>query len=373
MQSVGDVDHVFDITAGTGLAYEWSTDECQLSQYDTVPGYLTPESHRFVLDPSAITEQLHLMDNGFDTTADIVAMFHQSSRLMTDKNKETILDSLLSFSKKSNCGTTDIVGCLKRSIIASLKLVDTEAICLALEDDLPTDCLRRYEDELGNIYGDFTEWSKVLQSLSFDDELLGGYLFGPDSGFGKRLPTIKFVLDSLQQIGANALSLTDMLKIYLLTNTKEVNCRVAVQAIFEDRMPQTFDVATAVYVLTCCMADSRFSQSQFTVDLSWLMLNLIVDEKIQHEFEFFITTVETSLVNCKTENLKTRPGRLRLRDRVCMHQADRIRRRSDRGPPQAFCGGQRGLYEHASTACVQTTRRQYYRTFEAYKCNRVPV
>jgi hypothetical protein len=326
MQYTGVLDDVFDsheLNQGIILDTQNPCDPGDRRAYpQLVSDHLTTASSRFAhqIDASAINEQSQLMGSGFDTTAELNSLFYQSTRLLATKNKQTVFETLLSFSRKSNCGTTDIVGCLKRSIIASMKLIDTEAICSALQDELPTD-LRCFEDIPDNVYGDFTEWSKLLQSLKWDD-VVEEYLFGPESHFCNKFPTIKFVCDTLRQIGANTLCVTDMLKIYLMTNIRNINCRIVVTSFFEDRLPSTFNCTAAVYVFTCAMADSvRFGPTQFTHDLSWLLLNINVDDAFKHEFEFFVKRTEAFLVNSKTENLKHRPGRLRLRDRVGMRHA----------------------------------------------------
>jgi hypothetical protein len=342
MQHTGVMDDVFDSHELNQriVLDNMPHDPCDPSDRNSWGAYpqnhLTTASSRFAhqIDASAINEQLQLMDSGFDTTAELNSLFHQSTRLLVAKNKLTVLETLLSFSRKSNCGTADIVGCLKRSIIASMKLIDTEAICSALQDELPTD-LKCFENIPENVYGDFTEWSKLLQSVYWED-VVEEYLFGPDSHFCNDFPTIKFVCDTLRQIGANALCVTDMLKIYLMTNIRNINCRIVVQSFFEDRMSPTFNSTGAVYVFTCAMADSvRFGPTQFTHDLSWLLLNLNVDDAFKHEFSFFVKRTEAFLVNSKTENLKHRPGRLRLRDRVGMRHSSTL----TTPPIPALCTG----------------------------------
>jgi len=78
-----------------------------------------------------------------------------------------------------------------------------------MQYELPHEGLVRFENRVQNEYGDYSEWEKILQILSFDGKPIHDYLRGPNSDFGNELPTIKFVISTLHQIGADNLSITD--------------------------------------------------------------------------------------------------------------------------------------------------------------------
>jgi len=127
------------------------------------PSNLTTVSEGFArqVDQSAIQQQLELMNNGFDSTSDLITLFQQSTKLFTARSNESIWESYLSFTHKCNLVPLSIVSSFKRSIIASLKLVDTTKICLEMQDDAPVQGLKRFEDTTDNIYGDYSLWAHV--------------------------------------------------------------------------------------------------------------------------------------------------------------------------------------------------------------------
>jgi hypothetical protein len=282
------------------------------------PGHMTTASEGFAqqLEHSAIQQQLELMNNGFDTTSDLITLFNQSNKRFTTRSNESIWESYLSFTHKSNLVPLSIVPSFKRSIIASLKLVDTTKICLEMEDNAPVQGLERFEQTTDNVYGDYSEWEKVLQPLSFEEEDTREYLFGEESNYCNDLPTIKHVLDSLQQIGAGKMCITDLLKVYLLTNIKNVSSRVAIQTVLTDKMPSTFDASGGAFVFTGCMVDVRFTDQQFHHDLVWFMRNLEVSEAFQTDLAFFVKGNDMMLRKSSLQAPPIRIGRVRLRDRA---------------------------------------------------------
>jgi hypothetical protein len=272
--------------------------------------------------PGAIQEQSRLMDNGFENTSEITSLFHQSTKLFVVRNNQSILHTYLDFTRRCNLMPTDVTASFKRSIIASLKLADTAKIYRALHDEGPVTGLEHFEVSPSNVYGDYSEWEKVLQPLEFDEEITKEFLYGAESSFGHKLPTIKHVLDSLQQVNVSVsgLSITDLLKIYLLVNLKNVSSRVAMQSFFSDKMPATFDAVDSAFVFTGCMADVRFSPQQFTEDMCWFMRNVQVADSFQHDVAYFIHNSNILQHKNSVELVSERKaGRVRLRDRLSMN------------------------------------------------------
>jgi hypothetical protein len=316
--------NVFDFPLGTITDTSSSDGQLMLTRHLTDQdgnyehAYLTTASEGFAqqVEQSAIQQQIELMNNSFDATSDLITMFNMSSKLFTARSNESIWESYLSFTYKCNLAPLSIVPSFKRSIIASLKLVDTAKICLEMQDNAPVHTLDYFEKTSDNVYGDYSEWEKVLQPLSFEEDSTREYLFGEESNFGNKLPTIKYVLDTLQHIGASKMCITDLLKVYLLTNIKNVSSRVAIQTVLADKMPSTFDASGGAFVFTGCMADVRFTEQQFHNDLVWFMRNLEVSETFQTDLTFFVKGHDQIL--CKSSLLPPpyRVGRVSLRDRV---------------------------------------------------------
>ncbi|KAJ1469345.1 hypothetical protein T484DRAFT_1754494 [Baffinella frigidus] len=285
--------------------------------------HLARASRRFAqqLDPNAIKEQTRWMDNGFNATAEITSLFLLSTKLVQERDYNSIIKKYVSFTHTSNLMARNVVASFKRSIISSLKLVDTTNICAAMQYDPPQKELVRYERRLENVYGDYSEWGKILQSLSFDEAKTKEYLLSTDSDFGNDLPTIKFVLVTLEQIGAEDLSMTDSLRVYLLTNIKNLSSLVAIKAFLTEAMPATFNASDAANVFTACMADARFTQDQFTNDLAWFMCNVEVCTTFQDKCLFFMDAKESNLKWSQNEVKKNHIGRARLRYRVGIHSS----------------------------------------------------
>ena len=275
------------------------------------------------LDPGSIQEHNRFMDNGFDTTSEMTTLFLESKRYVEEHDYNSVIATYLTFTHSSNLLARDVMNSFKRSIISSLKLADTGRICEAMEYELPQEGLVRFEKRVENVYGDYSEWEKILQVISFEDEPINEYLNGPDSDFGNDLPTIKFVLTTLQQIGAEALSTTDALKVYLLTNIKYMTSLVAITAFLREAMSTNFNSTDASFIFTACMADSRFTQEQFSDDLSWLMQNLIISSSFEAKCLFFMETKESMVKWSQKENQKSYQGRPQLRYRVGVHQKEK--------------------------------------------------
>jgi hypothetical protein len=268
------------------------------------------------LDLSIIQEQTKLMDNGFDATADITNLFLQSTRLVEERNYESIIMTYLSFSHTSNLLARDVSNSFKRSIISSMKLLDTSSICQQLQFDPPQQELVQFERKTTNIYGDYSQWEKILQILSFPEEQTRDYLLTVDSDFGNDLPTIKFVLATLEQVGADVLSMSDALKLYLITNIKSVSSVVAVKAFLAATMHATFDASEAANMFTASMADTRFTQEEFASDLAWFMMNVVVCPVFTEKCIFFMETQQSMLRWSQNEEIKHHRGRVSLRHRV---------------------------------------------------------
>jgi hypothetical protein len=288
------------------------------------PDYVLRANEQFAkhLDISTINEQSKLMDNGFDATAGLTSLFMQSTKLVEEHNYESIIMTYLTFSHTSNLLARNVPISFKRSIISSLKLLDTSSICSTLQLDPPQQELVQFERRTTNVYGDYTQWEKILRVLSFDEEATREYLLTVDSDFGNDHPTIKFVLSTLQQVGAEALSMSDSLKLYLITNIKAVSSLVAVKAFLTEAMHSTFNSSDAANVFTACMADTRFTQEQFTADLSWFMFNVVVCPAFAEKCIFFMETQQSMLKWSQTEETKKHVGRVRLRMRVAKNCED---------------------------------------------------
>jgi hypothetical protein len=315
-------------------------------QGDTQNSHLARASERFAqqLDPISIQEQNRLMDNGFDTTAEMTSLFLQSKKHVEEHNYNSIIGTYLTFTHASNIRSRDVTTSFKRSIISSMKLYDTSRVCEVMEYDPPQQGLIRFERNVENVYGDYSEWEKILQLLSFDEEVMSDYLLSADSDFGNDLPTIKFVLTTLQQIGAEALSMTDCLKVYLLTNIKSITSLVAIKAFLKEAMPASFNVADASFVFTACMADARFTPEQFSEDLAWYMQNVILSPSFEEKCLFFMETKQTMMKWSQTEIVKENRGRVRLRYRVGAQTADIEPPTQDTRP----VGGDNHTIDHSS-------------------------
>ena len=57
-----------------------------------------------------------------------------------------------------------------------------------MQFELPQEGLVRFENRVENVYGDYSEWEKILQILSFDDDSINEYLRGPESDLEMTYP-----------------------------------------------------------------------------------------------------------------------------------------------------------------------------------------
>jgi hypothetical protein len=294
-----------------------------LSICSSESNHLTNASQRFgqQIHVDAIKEQNMLMDNGFNATSEMTDLFLQSTKLTQEREYSSIINMYLTFTRRSNLLARDVVNSFKRSIICSMKLSDMTGICEAMEYELPQEGLVRFERRPENVYGDYSEWEKILQVLSFDEEDVREYLLSVDSDFGNDLPTIKFVLTTLEQVGIDSISMVDSLKVYLLTNIKNVSSIVAIKAFLTETMPATFNSSEAANIFTACMADTRFTHEQFTHDLSWFMLNVIISTAFKDSCLFFMETKQNMLAWSQKETTKEHEDgkRPRLRYRGGMY------------------------------------------------------
>lgn len=265
---------------------------------------------------NAITEHNQLMDNGFNATAEMTSLFMQSTKLVKERDLETIIMTYLTYTHSSNLKARNVRSSFIHSIVHSLKLETAGNLTSLLGYPDPPDELRRNDKRSENVYGDFTEWDKILQVLSFHEDDVKDYLLSEDSDFAHSLPTIKHVLTTLQQIGAETLTMEDKLKVYLLTNIKGVSSLVAMTTFLTDAMPSTFNAQEAVFVFTAYMADVHFSQEEYTNDLAWILSNVIVSETFQEKCIFFMETRQSMLKWSQNEVIKSHVGRVRLRYRI---------------------------------------------------------
>lgn len=268
------------------------------------------------LDLATIQAQHQLMDNGFNVTADLSNLFLQSTKQIEEQNYESIIMTYLTFSHTSNLMARNVADSFKRSIISSLKLLDTSDICKRLNLAPPQQELVQFERRTTNIYGDYSQWEKILHILHFNEDEVREYLLTVDSDFGNDVPTIKFVISTLQHVGAETLSMTDTLRIYLITNIKAVSSLVAVKRFLGEAMHSTFNASDATNLFTACMADTRFTQDQFASDLAWFMQHVVVCPSFIEKCKFFIETQQNMLKWSQAEETKNHIGRVRLRNRI---------------------------------------------------------
>ena len=276
-------------------------------------------SERFAqqLDTNSIQEQKRFMNNGFDATTEMNSLFMQSKKHVEEHNYDDIISAYLTFTHGSNLLARDVLNSFKCSIIASMKLGDITNVCEAMDYPVPQQGLVRFEERAENIYGDYSEWQKIIHLLSFDDDVVEDYLNSIDSNFGNDHPTIKFVLNTLQQIGADSLSPTDSLKIYLLTNIKSITSIVAITAFLKDIMPTSFNTNDAAFIFTSYMADApRYSDQQFSCDIAWFMKHVIINTSFEEKCFHFMETKNTMMKWSQSEAVKANTGRVRLRYRV---------------------------------------------------------
>jgi len=265
---------------------------------------------------NAIMEHNRFMDNGFNTTAEMTSLFMQSTKLVKERDLETIIMTYLTYTHSCNLKARDVRNSFIHSVVHSLKLENATNLLSLLGFIVPPDQLRRNEKRSENVYGDFTEWDKILQVLSFNEEEVQDFLLSEDSDFAHELPTIKHVLTTLQQIGAEKLTMEDSLKIYLLTNIKGVSSLVAITTFLTDALPSTFNAQEAVFVFTAYMADVHFSQEEYTNDLAWILSNVIIAQTFQEKCIYFMETTQSMLKWSQIEKIKSHVGRVRLRYRI---------------------------------------------------------
>jgi hypothetical protein len=305
---------------------------CEVPNHTYGDTHLIQASKRFAqqLDIGSIQEQTRLMDNGFNATVDMNSLFLQSTKLVQENSYNSIINKYISYTQRGNFMAKDVVYCFKRSIISSMKLTDTERICGAMHYELAQPSLVQFEKGCENVYGNYTEWEQILKILSFDEDAMRAYLFSEESRFGDVTPTIKFVFTTLQQIGAENMSVTDALKVYLITNIKALTSLVAITAFLTDVMPATFNASDACFVFTARVADTRFSDQQYADDLAWLMLNVKVSATFEEKCLFFLDTKQTMMKWSQAEMVKQHVGRPQLRYRIGVN---------DMGPMEQACTG----------------------------------
>lgn len=325
-------DHVFDFPVSYNDQVQ-NTGQYNLvlndsRNYTVHTNNLFHASERFAqqLDVDAIQEQTRFMDNGFNATAEITSLFLQSTKLAEEHNFDSTINLYLTFTKNSNLVARDVVNSFIHSIISSVKLESMISICEAMGYETPEEQEIYIDRRGGNVYGDYPEWQKILHIISFDEDQVNEYLFGVDSDFGRKVPTIKFVIDQLEYIGTGPIRISDILKLYLLTNIKNVSSLVAIKALLSETMPPEFNSTETANGITAAIADTRFTQVQFSHDLAWLMKNLIISTEFQEKCIFFMDTKESMLKWSQKENTKQHlaSGRVRLRYRAGLNHGDGV-------------------------------------------------
>jgi hypothetical protein len=313
---------VFDFRAdGGGGNHRVGADALSMRtalELDAGHDHLTMASARFAqqLDSDAIHEHNLFMDNGFNVTAEMTSLFLQSKKLVKERDYEATIMAYLTFAQAANLHARDVGTNFKRSILSSMKLSNTAGVCAALGYPPPHADVLKIEERKANVYGDYTEWEKILQVLSFDEETVSDYLLSAESDFGAALPTIKLVLTTLDAVGAESMSMSDKLKVYLLTNIKAVSGLVATTAFFADVMPATFPAQDRAFVFTSEMADARFTQTQFMEDIAWLIAAVAVSPAFEEKCGFFMDTRESMMQWSQQQVAVLNVGRVRLRHRV---------------------------------------------------------
>lgn len=270
------------------------------------------------LEHDTIQQQQKLLDNGYANAMQITELFKRSMLVREQVNNQSIVESYLSFTKRCNLPPRNVAVSFKRSLVACFKLADTEKICGLLDEEGPSGDIKLFERDVENVYGDYLEWAKLLRVLVFDDcEALESHLTGEESDFCNKYPSIKYVLDSLQHIGASDhLAFADKLKLYILSNIKGLKSMVAFQAYLTENCTASFPAQDRAYMFTSYMADKSFSCDTYTTDLAFVLNQTSILETFAHEVRHYMQMNE-SCIQANTHKMQAmRNGRVRLRERI---------------------------------------------------------
>jgi hypothetical protein len=228
------------------------------------------------------------------------------------RNFSSIIESFIRFCRDFGCDANNISSSLKKAIIASIRSVQLKDAIESI-DDVNTfiDLDLLLQNNECNRFGDDMEWIKLTQLIHFDtniDIMLNDIKQG--------LPSIYFVINLIQEMKLKeTISLENMLKMYLLTNIKQLTSRHVLELFCSNLLHRDF--SKEVLIFTSLLADQRFDQEQFTRDIIWLLKHMRFDDNFQLEYQHFMKQ-ELSLqevMKQRTMQNLTR-GRVRLRERI---------------------------------------------------------
>jgi hypothetical protein len=259
--------------------------------------------------------QRELIQNDFDTAANVHAMFAQSVQPAGTRNFSNCIEKLISFARRCNIKANYVSGCLKRAILASLKLVQLERVSTCIRDGQPFGELKRFmEQQDANFIGDYHDWETLLHALTFDEEMLQT-AFSSKFNFGKDFPTIYTARELLHEIDLN-LSLQDLMKVYLLCNVKSLKVRHSLENYFLQILPVEKNAGQLAMVYSASLADKRFSAEEFSADLAFTLDALRVQPWFEEKVIRFLQD-SSEMVRLTTKRVKEETtGRVKLRERI---------------------------------------------------------
>ena len=235
-----------------------------------------------------------------------------SPHAIQKRSYNTIIESFIRFCRDFGCDADDSELSMKKAIISSIRSVEVKDAIQSIDPSksfIDYDLLAQNHE--CNRFGDDMEWIKMTHLLHFDvdsETMMHEIRQG--------VPTIYFIIHLIEDMKLNEpISLQNMLKMYLLTNIKQITSRHVLELFCSDLLHR--DVSREVLVLTSLLADQRFDQQQFTVDIIWLLNHLRFDDNFTKEYQFFIKqelSLQDVMKQRKIQNL-TR-DRVRLRDRI---------------------------------------------------------
>jgi hypothetical protein len=235
-----------------------------------------------------------------------------SPHITQKRSYNTIIESFIRFCRDFGCDAQDSSQSMKKAIISSIRSVTVKDAIEAIDTNhsfIDYDLLKQNSEY--NRFGDDMEWIKMTHLLHFDVE---SETMMHDIRQG--VPSIYFLINLIQDMKlTEVISLQNMLKMYLLTNIKQLTSRHVLELFCSDLLHR--DVSREVLVLTSLLADQRFDQEQFTKDIIWLLKHLRFDESFEREYQFFIKqelSLQDVMKQRKMQNL-TR-DRVRLRERI---------------------------------------------------------
>jgi hypothetical protein len=224
----------------------------------------------------------------------------------------TVIESFLRFCRDFGCDADDSHASFKKAIIASIRSVDVKqavALCDPNNAFIDYDLLAQHADI--NRFGDDNEWLKVVELIHFDMDAET-----MESDIRNSVPSVQFIVSLIGEMKlSQPISLQNMLKMYLLTNIKQLTSRHVLELFCSNLMQR--DVSREVLVLTSLLADQRFGQAQFTQDVVWLLRHMRFSDSFTREYTFFQKQEKSlkDVMKQRTMQNHTR-DRVRLRDRI---------------------------------------------------------